>query len=459
MSKIPILVYILAQEKYHSNIQQCTKKFLYTRSNIKFKIFTNPFECAKQIFSFEADGTFIDDALFSTFFSALDLLKTKETSFTFKRFVVFSGHKLSENRKLELNLFGVRSVFDGIEHFTSALKTNIDQIVKYQLNRPKISLCLSGGGFDGYMYTLGVCLGLERCIQDFEVKDCDIFCGISSGSILSACFAGGIRTNELVQQAYKQHPQLLPLTNLVFFDFAFFDILKNLCQRKMPVGIFKGNKLKNFFSMQITRYGLEDSMEELNKNLYIFATDQDTGEMVVFGKDPWKKNIKISQAIRASVAIPPIYLPEPINGHWFTDGQLTTSTNFDLPIHEKSSLVFVIDPVVAFSTSQNGSVKNRGGYFILLQAIKNLVHSRSSVALQHARDKHPDVDFIKFVPTYDVMEAMAGNPMRFPIRSKLIESSARATMQQIVNQYDAFFHKFTKHGLKLKPRSEILQCY
>lgn len=457
MNKHSILVYLLIQETHYSDVRQYTEKFLQEFPSIKIKIFTNAFECAKNTISFEADSLFIDDKICASFFSALDLLSTKETNFTFKRFVVFSpDYNLSANRKLELSLFGVRNMFDGLEHLNENLKTNIQQIIQFQSNRPKISLCLSGGGFDGYMYTLGVCVGLERCVQNFEMSNCDIFCGISSGSILSACFAGGIRTHELVQQAYKKQSQLLPLTHLMFFDFAFFDVVKNLCQRKMPAGFFKGDKLKNFFSKQIARRGLDDNLEQLKKNLYIFATDQDTGEMVVFGKEPWKKNIKISQAIRASIAIPPFYLPENIHGHWFTDGQLTTSTNFDLPIHEKSSLVFVIDPIVAFSTSQNGSVKNRGGYFILLQAIKNLVHSRSSVALQHARDKHPDVDFVKFVPTHDMMEIMAGNPMRVPIQAKLIELGARATMQQIAQQYDTFSHKLAKHGLVLKPRSEIL---
>lgn len=456
MNKIQILIYILVEEGQYDVCSKLSQRFLQKNTHVKIRIFTNVLECAKQMLVFEADSTFIDDALFDPFKASLDLIKTKETHFTFKRFVVFStSQKFSENRKLELSLFGVRNLCDGIERFLSALKVNVAQIANFQCNRPKISLCLSGGGFDGYMYTLGVCLGLERCLQNFQMKDCDIFCGISSGSILSSCFAGGIQTSELVQQAYKKHPQLLPLTHLIFFDFAFFDVVKNICRWKLPVGIFKGDKLKHFFSKQIARSGLDDSLDQLEKQLYIFATDQDTGEIVVFGKDPWKKNIKISQAIRASVSIPPIYLPECINGRWFTDGQLTTSTNFDLPIHEKSSLVFVIDPVVAFSTAQNGGVKNRGGYFTLLQAIKNLVHSRSTVALQHARDKHPDVDFIKFVPTHDVMEMMAGNPMRVPIQAKLIELSARATMRQITQHYDMFSHKFTKHGLQLKPRSEI----
>ncbi len=453
MSKTPVCIYILAKPE---NMDFILKTIEESDSTNTYKFFSSSFECAKSLFNFEADLIFIDDTLFDTFQINIKKFYTKNSLFTFKRCVLFSfAKKLSDNRLLELSLFGIRSAVFGQKNFFKHVFNVINQVTQFQKSRPKISLCLSGGGLDGYMYSLGVCHGLEKCLENFKMHESDIFCGISSGSILASCFAGGVRTSELIQQAYKTHPALEPINLRVLFDFALKEIIKGIAKRKLPTGLFKGKKLQKFFAKQIQYFGIEDNLEALKKEIYIFATDQDTGEIVVFGKDPWKSSIKISQAVRASSALPPFYLPENIKGHWFTDGQLSSSIELDLPIHEKSSLVFVIDPIVAFSSTKSGEVKNRGGFFSSLQAIKNLVHSRSNLALQHARDKHPDVDFIKMQPTDELMDCMSGNPMRVPLQTRLIQMSAQATCNQIANQYEFYQHKFAKHGLTLKPQSEI----
>jgi len=453
MHQSQLCIYILTNSKRRDFVLDICSQ---TKNTFNFQIFTQPFECTKKLYEFEPELVFIEDSLFDQFYRYLKNLPQNEFSFTFKRCVVFSLEKqFSESRLLELSLFGIRTSFFGLKNFQSHLKAIIKQVLQFQKNRPKISLCLAGGGLDGYMYSLGVCVGLERCLIDFQMQDCDIFCGVSSGAILASCFAGGVYTSELLQQAYKTHPKIEPLSLRTIFDFALMNTLKDLLRKKVPTAFFKGQKLKQFFARQISTFGLEDNLEAIKKDVYIFATDQDTGETVVFGQDPWKKGIKISQAIRASTALPPFYLSEEINGHWFTDGQLATNIEFDLPIHEKSSLVFVIDPIVAFSTTKSGGVKSRGGYFTTLQAIKSLVHSRSQAALHHARDKHPDVDFIKMQPTHEIMDMMSGNPMRIPVQTRLIEMSAQATCEQILSQYDFFQHKFAKHGVLLKSPNEI----
>jgi hypothetical protein len=96
-----------------------------------------------------------------------------------------------------------------------------------------------------------------------------------------------------------------------------------------------------------------------------------------------------------------------------------------------------------------------GGYFTAVQAIKSLVQTRFSSMLKHSMDVNPDVDFVVFRPTDEVMEAMAGNPMRYRIRNELAEMGYRGTVQQILSQYDSLVHKFAKHGIVLKPRSAI----
>lgn len=76
--------------------------------------------------------------------------------------------------------------------------------------------------------------------------------------------------------------------------------------------------------------------------------------------------------------------------------------------------------------------------------------------LKHAMDNHPDVDFMIFQPTDEVMSAMAGNPMNYRLRTELAELGYRGTIQQIVASYGVYSHKFAKHGLKIKTKEALL---
>jgi predicted acylesterase/phospholipase RssA len=181
---------------------------------------------------------------------------------------------------------------------------------------------------------------------------------------------------------------------------------------------------------------------------------EDTGENIVFGEEPWR-DIKISQAIRASTALPPFYLPELVKGHWFTDGQLTSASDFNTAIRKGAALVVYIDPMVPYTSNLPGAVMKRGGYFTMVQAVKSLVQTRSSSMLKHSMDNNPDVDFVIFKPTDDVMEAMAGNPMKYYIRTELVDLGYRCTISQILSSYDAIAHKFAKQGFALKSKNMI----
>ena len=56
------------------------------------------------------------------------------------------------------------------------------------------------------------------------------------------------------------------------------------------------------------------NLEELNPKVAVIATDLLKGERVVFTKGP------IAQAVRASISIPGIFVPEKINGRILVDG-------------------------------------------------------------------------------------------------------------------------------------------
>lgn len=410
---------------------------------------------------------------FESFQKALKSFVPRDYHYPMRRLlVVLPQQEDNQARSFSLGLANVRGVIIAPESSAQLFQFAIQQLYEFRMSQQKKSLCISGGGLEGYIYSIGVTNALDDAMTGTSCHQFDIFCGVSSGAILASFLAAGTQSHDILKQLYKKHGKLDPLSLNVIFDLAGGEIVGRIVgvlrmlstldpgevvvrlQRLVPVGFFRGERLKGFIERQLARLGIPDNIGLLKKELYVSATDQDTGEHVVFGEEPWK-DVRISQAIRASTALPPFYLPERINGHWFADGQLTSSSDFNTAIKKGAGLILMIDPMVAYTSNSPGAVMRHGGYFTAVQAIKSLVQTRFGSMLKHSMDVNPDVDFVVFRPTDEVMEAMAGNPMRYRIRTELAEMGYRGAIQQILAQYDSLKHKFGKHGIFLKSKSEI----
>lgn len=421
----------------------------------------------------EANQAGLKPLLFEDFRNALKSFTPRNYHYPMRRvLVVLPAATDNQARAFNLGLANVRGVITDPPTSAQLFQFSIKQLYEFRMSQQKKSLCISGGGLEGYIYSIGVTNALDDAMATSACNEFDIFCGVSSGAILASFLAAGTHSNDILKQLYKKHGKLDPLSLNVIFDLAGGEIVSRIVgvlrmlstldpaevvvrlQRLVPVGFFRGERLKAFLERQLSRLGIPDNIAQLNKELYISATDQDTGEHVVFGEEPWRE-IKISQAIRASTALPPFYLPERVNGHWFSDGQLTSSSDFNTAIRKGAGLVIMIDPMVAYTSNSPGAVMRHGGYFTAVQAIKSLVQTRFSSMLNHSMDVNPDVDFVVFRPTDEVMEAMAGNPMRYRIRTELAEMGYRGTVQQILAQYDSLAHKLGKHGIVLKSKAQI----
>ena len=181
-----------------------------------------------------------------------------------------------------------------------------------------------------------------------SLYDCDIYSGISSGSILSTILVHKMPLEESIRAALGESSRLPNFSSRAIYDLAGADIVKRLTRQTfrwfpsdkdaswtekllqvIPTGIFKGQKLQAAFAEAIKSYGGDDTFTNLKTELYIGATDQDSFSHVVFGEKPWH-NVAISDAVRASCALPPVFTPWKIKDKLFLDGQITRSCNIDL---------------------------------------------------------------------------------------------------------------------------------
>ena len=376
------------------------------------------------------------------------------------------------HREVHLSLQSVLGVIKEDQDILSIVTQYIADLVKGRTLHTKKALCISGGGVEGYIYSVGVIRAFEDVVQNMTAKDFDLYTGVSSGAMLSTSFAMGLTGKELSEQLYGRHPVLKPISLPDFVDFAFdeaigqslsffkgikdwksIDFLKSW-QSLVPVGFFRGEKLRLFIEEQFKLLGQKNEFSAINKELYILAAEQDTGEVVVFGEDPWR-DVPLSHAIRASTALPPFYLPYNIKGHWFTDGQLVSSGGYEIPSRRACGFMFVVEPMVSFKTDVSGDVMKKGGYFTILQAIKSLVQSRAECVLNQVAERNPIIDIVIFKPSEETMVMMSGAPMDYTINVKIMEKSYEETLSRFVKEYGFFSNLFKDKGIEMKEKGAL----
>jgi len=152
------------------------------------------------------------------------------------------------------------------------------------------SLVLSGGGALGFAH-LGV-------IRDLEKKQLvpDEIAGTSMGGIIAACRAVGLKSEEI----YAVFKEFNKISQWIKFSFNGNSIIKSSKLEKIFSNIFGETKIK-----------------QTDIKLKIIATSLKSSSSVVLDG-----NIKIKDALLATMAIPGIFEEKTINGNVYLDGFL-----------------------------------------------------------------------------------------------------------------------------------------
>ena len=102
-----------------------------------------------------------------------------------------------------------------------------------------------------------------------------------------------------------------------------------------------------------------------------------------------------------------------------------------------------------------GTLDKKGGYYALVQTIKALVYTRFHSVLSHVTERYPDTDFIVFQPDEEVAQMMAGSPMRYRIRTQVIQLAYKQTIRQLRERHKVYGEKLQKYGMNLATIDQI----
>jgi predicted acylesterase/phospholipase RssA len=340
------------------------------------------------------------------------------------------------------------------------------------------------------MYEIGAIVALSEALDGVDFNDCDIYVGVSVGGFIAAGLANGLSPIEMCRMFIDSESSEAPfdpemLLRPAFGEYGrraasvpklaweslrdylsnpmrknFFGSFQRLA-RAIPTGIFDNRQVGEFLERLFTRHGRSNDFRTLRRRLFLVATDLDSGSSVAFGSRG-HDHVPISQAVKASAALPGLFPPVEIDGHWYVDGALKKTMHASVALREGAELVLCVNPLVPY----DAELAARGGHgrtqklvegglpVVLAQTFRSLIHSRMEVGIAKYQMQYKDADLILFEPRSDDAEMFFTNIFSYSGRKRLSEHAYRRTREELLRRYDELTPRLARHGVCI--RREVL---
>jgi NTE family protein len=355
----------------------------------------------------------------------------------------------------------------------------------------KTALVLGGGGFTGGVYEIGALRALDLLAVNSTVSNFDIYVGTSAGSFVATMLANGVTPDEMMQVindrvpsdlddldldkvlkpnylGFLQKAAVLPLrtvelmTRLVRMgDFSAMDVGVGLAEA-LPTGLYSGSGIADYVEGVLADTGRANDFRQLEKELYLTATDLDTCERLVFGESGWD-DVPISRAVQCSTTLPLVYKPVDLKGRQLVDGGIRSTTNVDIAVEKGAKFIIVVNPLVPFVNdfektiptvfgSRVRRVSDMGLPAIANQVFRLIAHARLHQAVEQWEERYPGVDIILIEPEPND-ELMFGTPiMDYSRRLEIARHGFESVTAALAEDYERYEEIAQRHGLEISGR-------
>lgn len=319
-----------------------------------------------------------------------------------------------------------------------------NSITKINDASSKIGLVLSGGGARGLAH-----IGLLKVLDEEKVP-VDYVVGTSMGSIVGALYSMGYSGKEIEEIVLNDNllnyfndkisRDKKPIDSKKEYDRYFLSLNLEGIKLRMPKGLIKGQNIENYLNMRYFDAVSYDDFSKLPIPFAAVATDAETGNTVVLDKG------SLSQSIKASMAIPSVFIPVEINGKLLMDGMM--SQNFPVFVALDKGANFIIGSDVG---SKLKSKKDLTDLVILLEQAANYRLSDSTkeekkkvdIVVEPELDEYTPFNFNKAKEIIEAGEIAArknieefkklSNPEKFDeIKNKKIKEIDSVDIEKIV---------------------------
>jgi len=357
----------------------------------------------------------------------------------------------------------------------------------------KIGLALGGGGPIGLIYEIGVLHALEDALEGIDLTDLHGYIGVSAGAYNAAFLAGGFapsHTRRIVVDNESSTFNLSPASMIRFsykellnlwrvLPSASFHLLGSLLRhprevnlldtitkvsRALPYAFFDTTLIETILEDLFVSFGTPNDFRELEKTLYIVATQLDTGEVIRFGSEG-HDHVPISRALRASQAIPGIFPPVEIDGDYYIDGGLKKSFHASSLYDEGADLILCINPMVPYDKrlvdTSGGhkpmSLMDKDWRSITFQGVAQLTHSRLRLGLEQYKTQYPDRELLLIEPSGGDETMFFSNLWSFKNRREICAHAYESTMRDLADQQEQLRPLLSRHGVSMRTR--VISAY
>ncbi|NJD31836.1 MAG: lectin subunit beta [Gammaproteobacteria bacterium] len=348
-------------------------------------------------------------------------------------------------------------------------------------------LALAGGGPIGAFYEVGALHAIAEALDGIELTRLDMYVGVSSGAMISAGLANGFDTTDMGLVFIHNASSEYPAGPGLFLQPAFAEYLRRIAGmpglvadivtqylrdprkgwaealdplgRLLPPGLFDNRPMERFLRHIFTTQGRTNDFRELERKLYIVATELNSGDSVRFGEKGFD-HVPISRAIQASTALPGLYPPVQVDGGTYADGALMRTMNAAVLMDAGADLVICINPLVAFDASsvprRRGHDRRqlnltRGGFpTVMSQTFRAMIQSRMLVGMRTYKLDYPDTDVLLFEPDRGDEAVFFKNPFSYAERKGVVEHAYARTRRDLLAHANGLRRVLARHGIRLR---------
>jgi predicted acylesterase/phospholipase RssA len=169
-----------------------------------------------------------------------------------------------------------------------------------------MAVALAGGGPLGAIYEIGVLMALSEALDGFDFNDLDAYVGVSAGGFIAAGLANGLSPaymyrmfidsdsaevpfdpEMLLKPAVSEYARRAATVPALLLE-SLREYLRNPLRqdlvasfqrlsRAIPTGIFDNAGINRFLTRLYSLPGLTNDFRQLNRKLFLVATDLDSG--------------------------------------------------------------------------------------------------------------------------------------------------------------------------------------
>jgi NTE family protein len=212
---------------------------------------------------------------------------------------------------------------------------------------PKIALVLGGGSAKGFAH-----VGVIRVLEQEKIP-VHMIVGTSVGSLIGGIYAANPDSFQLEWIAFK-----IDKNDILDFSLVY-----------SKLGPVQGARLESFVDQTVK----VKKIEETKIPFYPVATDLNTGETIILEKG------SLGKAIRASSAIPGIFVPVTFGNRMLVDGGVTNNIACDIARNKGADVVIAVNLQKDIKDYDITSVVD-----IIGQSVNIMMHQAGKSKLQYA---------------------------------------------------------------------------